>query len=453
MTWLRWTRGGAATAAFLTLLLSHAFAGMITPCTAPGMFPDSDVTVFVLPYVDYTSDETSQVESPVGTGLAGLIQADTLLAISRFGKVASIRLMGRPSECQPEVVQNSVIGEFGWQNRSRGIVIVWGRIFRVENEIYVQSYASFGRLTRYDPGEMLELPFGDRKIAAHLVSQTLTFAPHHVSEDDLKAIRKRFEEASIVHQKPDQNSPGKPLMVLFPEARHPAYYMTDSQGDWIRIHTQTGQDGWILARAMVGQKSLSERLPEMKFVEGLAGYFVVRNQSGETRAESAAAALQSFEESPLSATAPSALAVSKQLRGMLELLKGKQSDEAFARAAPLFSQAAEAAPSSSAASNMAAVVSLYQEWKKPDGKVNFQGNVNRFWSSISADPYDQTALTNCWTMFLVARSPDFRGRFVFDPPVSPDEMDRTLQELEAVQLKGSKVVLAHAVPVVAWPTP
>src|SRR5713101_444527 len=92
----------AATAMFLTLLLGQSFPAMMTPCTAPGMFPESDVTVFVLPYIDYTSAESSHSESPVGTELAGLIQTDTLLAISRFGKVASIRMLGRPSECQPE---------------------------------------------------------------------------------------------------------------------------------------------------------------------------------------------------------------------------------------------------------------------------------------------------------------------------------------------------------------
>ena len=451
MNCVRGWRAWAVAAAFIALAQGAALAGMMSPCTAPGMFPDSDVTVFVFPFVDYTSPDSSHLESPVGTELSGLIQADTLLAISRYGRVAAIRMLGRPSDCQPNEVLESLLAEFGNGRRERAVVIVWGRIFRAASEIYVQSYASFRRFVPKDPGEMMQLALGDRVLVAQLATQTLTFPPRHVSEEDLQKIRERFAKENLVHEKPDEQSPGTPLLLLFPQEGRPAYYMTDAQGDWIRIHTQTGKEGWILARAMLGQQSLSTRLPEMKFVEGTAGYFGFRAQPSAAKAELADAALRTFEESPLSASAPTALAVSKQLRGMLLLLAQNQSDSAFDKSASLFAEAATVLPSSSAVSNMASVVALYRDWKQPGRKLNFQESVNRFWSSVSANPDDRTALTNCWTLFSVARNPGFRNRFTFDPPLSEEELTRKAQDMEQVQLGGIQVRLAHADPVVPWP--
>jgi hypothetical protein len=280
----------AVTVVFVALVHHSAFAGMAIPCSAPSMFPDSDLTVFVFPFVDYTSPDSSQVESPVGTELSGLIQTDTLLAIGRYGRVAAIRMLGRPSHCQPQEVLNTLMEEFGNGRRDRAVVMVWGRIFRAGTENYVQSYASFRRFVRNDPGEMMQLPLGDGVLAAQLAAQTLTFPPRRVSDDDLKQIRERYAKESIVHEEPDEQSPGKPLLSLFPQEHRAAYYMTDVQGDWIRIRTQTGQEGWILGRAMLGQQSLSSRLPEMKFVEGVAGYFGFRAQPNANKAALADAA-------------------------------------------------------------------------------------------------------------------------------------------------------------------
>ena len=438
-------------AAFILLAAGTLRAGMISQCTAPGMFPDSDLTVFVFPFVDYTSRDSSLLESPVGTELAGLIQADTLLAISRYGRVAAIRMLGGPEECQPERVLGSLMAQFGNGRRERAVIMVWGRIFRAAGENYVQSYASFSRFVPNDPGEMLQLPLGDRVITSQLASQALIFAPRHVSDEDLQAIRDRFAKENIVHDKPDEKSPGKPLLTLFPNQARAAYYMTEAQGDWIHIHTQTGQEGWILARAMLGQQSLSARLPEMKFVEGVAGYFGFRAQPDAKKAELAVAALSAFEDSPLSSTAPIALAVSKQLRGMLLLLAQNQSDSAFEQAATLFAESAAAVPASSSASNAAAVVALYREWAQPSHKLNFQDNLNRFWSTVSTNPDDRMTLTNCWTLINVARNPAFRHRFTFDPPLSEQDLAGSARNMEELELGGAQVRLANAQPVVPWP--
>ena len=446
-------------AGILLFLLSvtpyrNALAAMVAPCSAASMFPDSDVTVFVLPYIDFTTPDTSNVESPVGTDLAGLIQADTLLAISRFGHVAAIRLIGKPADCQPELVFKHLLDEFGGSKPQGGIVFLSGRIFRVNDEIYVQSYASFSRFVRNDPGEIVRLPFGDKFLAAQPPSQSFAFTPSRVTQDDLAKIRDRFARQSIVHESASESSPGKPFMVLFPNERRPAYYMTDTQGEWIHIHTQTGQDGWILARAMLGTESLSSRLPEMKFVEGLAGYFGFRAQPSPAKAELAQAAFLAFEQSALSFAAPVPLAASKQLRGMLQLLASNQTPASFSQTASLFAQGAGAAPSNSPASNFATVVALYALWRQPQAKIPFQDTVNQFWMSISADPNYQTAIQNCWTMYTIAASPAFRDRFVFSPPLTPDQLRERARNLESVQLNGKQVSLAETLPAVSpWPRP
>ena len=105
MTHVRGLHCRLVAAAFILLAAGTSRAAMISRCTAPGMFPDSDMTVFVFPFVDYTSRDSSLFESPVGTELAGLIQADTLLAISRYGCVAAIRMLGSPEECREGIGQ------------------------------------------------------------------------------------------------------------------------------------------------------------------------------------------------------------------------------------------------------------------------------------------------------------------------------------------------------------
>jgi hypothetical protein len=348
---------------------------------------------------------------------------------------------------------NQLLTRYPQAGNEGGIVLVSGRIFRVANDIYIQTYVSFSRFADKDPGEMVQLPIGDKMLVGKLASQTLTFPPRHVSEQDLAQIRERFSRENIVHDKPDESSPGKPLLVLFPHDNQPLYYMTDSQEDWFRIRTQTGQEGWILGRAVLGKDSLSSRLPEMSFVQGVAGYFGFRSQPTSSRAELAIADLRRFEDSPSSDTAPTALAVSKQLRGMIQLLSRKQSDAAFDEANALFAEATTIVPSSSNASNMASIGSVYRQWKTTDGKLDFQKTVEQFWSSVSTDPEDKTALTNCWIIFQLARNAQFRQRFTFKPPLSDEDLLKRSRQMEDVQLEGSRVQLAHSSPIVPWPKP
>jgi hypothetical protein len=435
------------------LLPRLSYGGMLVPCSAPSMFPGTAVTVFVFPYVDHTSDESAKAESVVGTDLAGLIQTDTLLAISRLGNVAAIRLLGSPQQCQPARVLSDLIQAFGSNDSRNGIVMVWGRIFKIDNELYVQSYASFQRFRPKDPGEMIELPFGGSTLVGRLASQTIAFAPRHVSSADLEQIKARYAQANIVHDRPDETSPGKPLLTMFPNTQRPAYYLTETQGDWIRIRAQSGQDGWLLARAMVGDELLTSRLPEMKFVEGVAGYFAVRANPAEATAALASKALTTFEGGPSGGAADESRAVSKQLRGLIRLLAGHQSDAAFGDASALFAEAASLVPSNAAASNLAAVTALYRDWRNREATIDFEATANRFWESIGSDPTDQTALTNCWTLFNVARSAEFKQRFRFPDRIGSSELEAKAEAFKTVEVSGKSVALVQPKPIVPWPQP
>jgi hypothetical protein len=453
-------RAIALAVALLSLTPGRIWAGMIAQCADPAMFSESDITVIVFPFEDHTSEESVPDESPVGTELAGLIQVDTLLAISRFGSVAAIRMLGSRFECEPQNVLADLMGRFGDGPRERAVVLVTGRIFRAGAETYVQTSASFQRFVRDDPGEILELPLGDRLLAARLATQSLAFAPRLVSDADLRLVRERFARQNVVHERPDEASPGAPLLAVdgatgdaglrFP-AERPAYYVTDVEGDWIHIRVFNGQQGWMLAHALLGEQALSARLPEMRFVEGVAGYFGFRARPTAEKAESAIAALRGFEDSPLSSTTPDAMAVAKQLRGLIQLLAEGQSPAAYERAAPLFAEAAAADPASSAVSNMAAAVALYRDWRQPGRTIGFEEAVDRFWSSVSANPHDVMPLANCWQMFAVARNPAFRGRFSFAPHFTEAELARDQHDMEQVRVGGEPVRLEHTVPVVRWP--
>jgi hypothetical protein len=188
----------------------------------------------------------------------------------------------------------------------------------------------------------------------------------------------------------------------------------------------------------------------MKFVEGLAGYFGFRAQPSPAKAELAQAAFLAFEQSALSFAAPAPLAVSKQMRGMLQLLASNQSPASFSQTASLFAEGADVAPSNSPASNFATVVGLYSLWRQPDAKVPFQDTVDKFWMSISSDPNNQTAIQNCWTMYTVAGNPAFRDRSTFAPALTQAELQERARTLETVQLNGKQVSLAETIPVAPW---
>ncbi len=435
------------------------------------------VTILVLPYADDTTETSTQTESPTGLDLAGLIQTEILLAAQKYwsaqyGSPNAIRLMGRPQDCQVD----KILGKLRSMERSRdfvalpdnALVFVSGRLFKEGEDFYVQSYATFRRFGEPDPGEMLELPVGERTLAAPLATQSVVFAPRHITEKDLNEIRTKFRSSIIVHERPDESSPARPLTASFAENSYADFSVTHREGKWIHIF-YPGGEGWLDAGITLGNTALADRLPELKFLDGVVGYLSCRFDSvlehavahegpryhllTQHDAIAANTALIEYEKTPAAAAAPETVAVADELRALMLFLHGAQSREGFRAGLPLLEEAANVLASSSKARNMAAVVKAYLVFSDPAQRIAFKPLVDEVWTALALDPTDTTAVTNCWTLYDVALSSRYRDKLDLPPGVSVDNLERNKSAMTSIELRGQPVKLVQPTAIVPWPHP
>lgn len=453
-----------------------AHASAWATCTEPHHFWNrGGVTILVLPYADYTTETSTQTESLTGLDLAGLIQTEILLAAQKYwsaqyGSPTAVRLMGGPQDCQVD----KILGRLRSMERSRdfvalpdsALVFVSGRLFKEGKDFYVQSYATFRRFGDPDPGEMLELPVGERTLAAPLATQSVAFAPRYITEKDLNEIRSKFRSTITVHERPDESSPVRPLTASF--AENADFYVTHREGKWIHIF-YSGGEGWIDAGITLGHTTLADRLPELKFLDGLVGYLSCRFDSvlehavahegpryhlfTQHDAIAANAAFIEYEKTPAAASAPETVAVADQLRALMLFLHGEQSRETFRAGLPLLEEAANVLASSSKARNMAAVVKAYLAFSDPAQRIAFKPLVNEVWTALALDPTDTTAVTNCWTLYDAALSRRYRDKLDLPPGVSVDNLERNKSAMTSIELRGKPVKLVQPTAIAPWPHP
>jgi hypothetical protein len=433
----------AARARFVTLLVCLlsarlAHAGMAhLDCRYPMVFPGAAVNVVVLPYA-YAGDNHSLTN--VGNRLSLLIKLNVLSHILDYGSVGAVQMEMPPGmqrndqSCGPETVlpillgtrppNTALSGLFAnnpeAQNALRpghGLVLVWGLLYEEGDDIFVQTYAQF---LRRDIDETITFKAGGSPFSGKPSVQTLAFAPQKFTRADFQKIEDSYRKADFVRDEPNDNAPGEQLPLLVAKcggadcdesAIHAGFYVKEKRGEWIRIQYMNPiqaqrKEGWIHAAAGLSGTPLDKILPELKFIEGCAGYLRQRVADAEQVTLPPAAAalavdqLSSFVQSNDSQPNDAANAVAMQLEGAIEYFSRPGQLDALSKAADFFERARTMRPYDPNAITLAVGAQMAAEWRQK-GRCEQTIQKSERLSTALAFGSDKTALANLTNFYAV----------------------------------------------------
>jgi len=370
-------------------------------CRYPMVFPGAAVNVVVLPYV-YAGDNHSLTN--VGNRLSLLIKLEVLSHILDYGSVGAVQMEMPPGmqttdrSCGPDTVLPILLGTrppnpalaglFAdnpeAQNTLRsghGLVLVWGLLYEEGDDIFVQTYVRF---LRRDIDETITFKAGGSPFSAKPSVQSLAFAPKKFTRSDLQKIEDSYRRADYVRDRPDDNAPGDRLPMLVAKcggpdcdesAIHEGFYVKEKRGEWIRIQYMDPiqarrKEGWIHAASGLSGFPLDSVLPELKFIEGCAGYLRLRVADAEQTAQPSGASalavdqLNSFIRSNESQPADIANAVAMQLAGAVEYFSVPGQLDAASKAANHFERARMLMPYDPNAIGLAVGAQMAAEWRQ-----------------------------------------------------------------------------------------
>jgi hypothetical protein len=415
------------------------------PCRRPFVFQGAAVNVVVLPYQAAPGLTSS---GDLGEHLAGLLQLEVLRAIAKFGSVGAVQMVGSAADCDPELVIARLLGRTpgaaATVRKGNGLVVVWGRFYREGGNVYVQTFCRF---LRFGTDETLELTAAGRRFSAQVSGQAFACPPRKVSVADLANFEEQFRRSTIVRQAPQETASGSPM----PQAPLP-YWISDTQGDWMKIAAQDGLSGWIRLSGRGDSWSLTRWLPELSYIEGMVGYLRTRialQQSAPVRAEWISSTGQALAAYDSAAAAPSAegaapgpgwrtalsSAVQLQLSGILLATSPRVTADDSARAMQLFEQAAKLLPQDGSARNLAAVMQLSLALYSTQSGVSPMRAADALLQGLSADPGNVLLLANLENAYEVLLAPQSSG----SSTLTDDERRTVSERLAAIKkMRGAK---------------
>jgi hypothetical protein len=335
------------------------------PCRSPFVFQTAAVNVVVLPY---EAAQTVTTVGGLGDKLSSLLQMEILRSIAKFGSVGAVQMTGSSTDCNPDLVVAKLLGRTpgakATLGKGQGLVVVWGRFYSQGGDVFVQTFCRF---FRNGVEETFDVSVNGRRFSAPISAPAFACASWKVTVADLENFEAQFRRSTLLHSTPQDGSPGSQMPSQAP------YWISDTQGDWMKITIQNGTSGWIHLSGARDSWSLTRWLPELKYIEGLAGYLRARvsaAQSVPVRAEWIGSANQALMEYEASADALAkagrsnsqrtalAGAVETQLRGILSTLRPDSTADDRATALRLFERAETMLPSDGNARNLRAVAQL-----------------------------------------------------------------------------------------------
>jgi hypothetical protein len=443
MTLQRSTRSWFVTMLVLLLSARLAQAGAVhLDCRHPVVFQGAAVNVVVLPYV-YAGDDHSL--SNVGNRLSLLIKLDVLSHILDYGSVGAVQMEmppGTPANdppCVPETVLPILLGTrppsptlYGLladnpeaKNTLRsghGLVLVWGLLYEEGDDFFVQTFARF---LRRDVDETIKFQAGGSSISAKPSFQSLAFTPQKFTRSELQEIEDSYRRADYVRDQPNDNARGEQLPLLAAKcagancddsAIHAGFYVKEKRGEWIRIQymdlaKDRRKEGWIHAAGGLSGTPLDKILPELKFIEGCAGYLGLRVADAERTSQPPGAAalavaqLYSFVQSNESQPADINNAVATQLEGAIEYFSAHDQWEALSKAADYFERARTIIPYDPNAITLAVGAQVKAEWRQK-GRCERTVQKSERLSNALAFSDDKASLANLNSLYtLLLKSP------------------------------------------------
>jgi hypothetical protein len=399
----------------------RAMAGAVNvPCSAPFVFSNAAVNAVVLPY---SLPPALGSQSAAGDKLGALVQLETILSIAKFGSIGVVQLVNDArGQCSPEAVLDKLTGKRSGAREvmkaGNGLILIWGRIFQSGPDLFLQTYIRFVR-----PGieESIELSVGDRTLTGALSTQAFACAPRKIALRDLEAIERQFAASRLLHTEPSSTSPTRPV------SSDPfSYWITDVRGDWVKVQSMSSPTatapfgGWMQARAPDAQWSLRRHMPELYFVEAVAGYLSARvplnrGPAAQRALQNAETALTRYLDAwgvnavlgsdAAAGGTPLAVAVPRQLSAFMTLMRGGASPEALAEARVQFQRAAALAPQSSAARHLVALASIAQAYRQPSADQSPQRFIEELRGLLGTDPDNTRMLGNLMAVYDLVLAP------------------------------------------------
>ncbi|QPF75182.1 hypothetical protein G8A07_21190 [Roseateles sp. DAIF2] len=336
---------------FLTLLLlaglaRPARAGGVEPCEYASVFPGAALNVLVLPYryeppaaaAAYGGSAAPVQELQLASRqLASLVHLETLMGLLKYGSIGAKNLLSEPGQvCDVDRVLARIgkPGGSGALKPGQAAVLVWGRLFEQGGEFYLQSYLRFVRQGPHGPVDErlgFEIAPGLPRLEAGLPAQALAFAPRRIGRSELARVDRDFRQAMLLRQQPRADAPGRSLDFRPHEAF--AYWITAARGDWMQLQPMGGGPaGWVQVRGEAAPDwSLQRWLPELAFVDAVAGFMRLRTTTQPVGAaerqrtlRAIEAGLARYEQALAAELAPLPWGLAAALRGWLAWERGER---------------------------------------------------------------------------------------------------------------------------------
>ena len=435
-----------ALVAIATVLPSPTEAGVQNiPCRRPFVFEAAAVNVVVLPY---QSAPGLTPAGDLGEHLAGLLQLEVLRAIAKFGSVGAVQMVGSEADCDPELVVAKLLGRTpgaaATVRKGNGLVVVWGRFYRDGGDVFVQTFCRF---LRSGISETLEISAAGRPFAGQISGQAFACAPRKVTVADLANFEQQFRRSTIVRQTPQETAGGSPM----PQGPLP-YWISDTQGDWMKIASQDGLAGWIRLSGRGDSWSLVRWLPELTYIEGMVGYLRTRiaaQPAGVVRAEWLENSARALSDYDAAAQVPSgnggppapgwrtglSAAVQLQLRGIMAAMKPRAGADDYTAALQLFERAAALLPQDGSARNLAAMMQLSIALTARQPGLSPMLAADNLLQALSADPGNRLLLANLENVYEVLLAPQAAGATALtdDERRTVTERLATIKKIRAVK--------------------
>src|SRR5690606_30196973 len=198
-----------------------------------------------------------------------------VLAIDSYGSSALIVLQSDASDsCRAGEVQDRLLGS-GALQPGQAVAIVWGRIYREDDDVLVQTYLRFQRVDpqvlRYaDERFAIALPDPPVRLEGMLPTQSIAFAPRRLSAERLDQIDADWRAAARLYDRPDA---GASARALPPPDERFAYFVREMTDDgWLGIELSLGAGRGRVKADPEASRSLPELLPALDLVAGESGH-------------------------------------------------------------------------------------------------------------------------------------------------------------------------------------
>jgi hypothetical protein len=421
-----------------SLLLLCGFASCASfgapAASRPTVFRDEAVNVVVLPYSAVSGSSAAFYGfTDTAEQLSYLVQLQTLAAVLKYRNVATVRLVSQSWDAID--VADQLVGKTGGASRQlrpgRGLVLIWGKIAESHDQVLVRSFVRF---LRRDRSEDLRLNVGAVTFRARLPFTSLSFEGRPIRREDLQAIKEEFEQSAVVRQKPSEDSPGEPL-PLDPHSKF-FYRVIDTQKGWMKIEGVGGPSGWVHLSATEGQMHLEKLMPELSFVEGVAGYLGLRvgDEEGGLPARASTTrwaknAIDRFDELTGTEGSPAEKAAAAALRGAVALVTA-HTPAALRAAEGSFDQAASLAPDNVDARNLSLVSHIYCAYREAESGLRVREVADDLLQIAGLEPTNPLALENLRSFYKLLKASG--------PPAGEDKTFH----LGAEEIKRRSTVLA-----------